>query len=117
MDDIPREVRCTIEVIGVDLDAQTRCKHFHGPTDVIAIKMKCCGVYYACKDCHAELADHPMEAWPESEWEQKAILCGICRVELSILDYWQSGYRCPVCGTDFNPRCQSHHHYYFAQGP
>ena len=64
------------EVRGVNLDAQTRCAHFHGSTDIIAIKMKCCGVYYACKDCHAALADHPSEIWPEGEWEEKAILLG-----------------------------------------
>ncbi|HEY1659524.1 MAG TPA: CHY zinc finger protein [Candidatus Sulfotelmatobacter sp.] len=103
------------EVRGVGLDAQTRCAHYHSPADVVAIKMRCCGVYYACKDCHAELAHHPIEVWPESEWEQKAILCGACRSELSIFEYLQSGYRCPICGTDFNPRCQNHHRYYFAQ--
>ena len=45
-------------VKGVDLDPETRCRHYHGPTDVVALKFKCCGEYYACKDCHAELADH-----------------------------------------------------------
>ena len=40
------------EVLGVNLDPQTRCEHYHGPTDIIAIKMKCCGRYYACKECH-----------------------------------------------------------------
>ena len=46
------------QVRGVELDAQTRCGHYHGSTDIIAIKMKCCGEYYACKDCHIELAGH-----------------------------------------------------------
>lgn len=111
---IPSGAGRMIDVRGVNLDAQTRCKHFHGPTDVIAIKMKCCGVYYACKDCHAALADHPIEVWPESEWEQEAILCGACRSELRISDYLDSGYVCRVCHADFNPKCQNHHHYYFA---
>ena len=66
------------EVRGVNLDPQTRCEHYHGPTDIIAIKMKCCGVYYACKDCHNALADHQIEVWPEREWDQPAILCGAC---------------------------------------
>ena len=77
--------------------------------------MKCCGVYYACKDCHEELAGHPVEVWPETEWNEKAILCGVCRSELSIHDYLQSGYRCPACGVEFNPKCRNHYHYYFAQ--
>lgn len=103
------------EVRGLDLDSQTRCKHYHGPNDIIAIKMRCCGVYYACKECHDELADHKIEVWPESEWDTKAILCGACRTELSIRDYLKSRYCCPACGADFNPRCRNHYHYYFAQ--
>ena len=57
------------EVRGVELDAQTRCAHYHSPLDVIAIRMKCCGVFYACKDCHIALADHPIQVWPREEWE------------------------------------------------
>src|SRR5215475_9988051 len=43
-----------IRVRGINLDSQTRCAHYHGPTDIIAFKLKCCRQYYACKDCHAE---------------------------------------------------------------
>ena len=71
-------------VRGVNLDPQTRCAHYHGPTDIIAIKIKCCGVYYACKDCHSALADHTIEVWPETEWDEPAILCGACGTELTI---------------------------------
>jgi uncharacterized CHY-type Zn-finger protein len=102
------------EVRGVNLDAQTRCAHYHGPTDIIAIKMKCCGEYYACKDCHMASTDHPIEVWPEAEWGEKAILCGACRTELTILEYLGGGYRCVRCGAQFNPKCESHYHYYFA---
>jgi uncharacterized CHY-type Zn-finger protein len=105
------------EVRGVDLDPQTRCAHYHGPTDIIAIKMKCCGIYYACKDCHAAQADHPAEVWPASEWDQKAVLCGACGSELTINQYMQSGYQCPDCGAQFNPGCRNHYHYYFASVP
>jgi uncharacterized CHY-type Zn-finger protein len=101
------------DVRGVNLDAQTRCRHYHGPTDIVAIKMKCCGVYYACKDCHAALADHPIEVWPESEWNQEAILCGACGAELTISQYMQSESRCPACREHFNPGCRNHYHYYF----
>lgn len=102
------------EVRGVDLDTQTRCRHYHGPTDIIAIRMKCCGVYYACKDCHEQLADHSTVVWPEKEWDQKAVLCGSCGAELTIREYMQSGYRCPECKAQFNPGCQNHYDYYFA---
>jgi len=55
----------SVRVHGVGLDDETRCVHYHGPTDIVAIRHKCCGDYYACKDCHDALAGHPMEAWPE----------------------------------------------------
>jgi uncharacterized CHY-type Zn-finger protein len=102
------------KVRGVDLDPHTRCRHYHGPTDIIAVKMKCCGLYYACKDCHQELAAHPAALWPEKEWSEKAVLCGSCGAELTIHEYMQSGYQCPACSAHFNPRCQNHYHYYFA---
>ncbi|MFY9753818.1 MAG: CHY zinc finger protein [Candidatus Acidiferrales bacterium] len=100
-------------VRGVDLDPQTRCGHYRGPTDIIAIKMKCCGVYYACKECHQTLADHALEVWPEDEWNQKAILCGACGVELTIRQYMQCDSRCPACRETFNPGCRNHYHFYF----
>jgi uncharacterized CHY-type Zn-finger protein len=105
------------EVRGLDLDSQTRCFHYHGPADIIAIKMKCCGIYYACKDCHAAFASHPLEPWPQSEWHTEAVLCGSCRSELTISAYLQSNSRCPRCQAAFNPRCRSHYPLYFAVSP
>jgi uncharacterized CHY-type Zn-finger protein len=81
--------------------------------DIVAIKMRCCGIYYACKDCHESLADHAIEVWPESEWERKAILCGACGSELTIREYMQCGYECPNCHAKFNIGCGNHYHYYF----
>jgi uncharacterized CHY-type Zn-finger protein len=101
------------DIRGVDLDPQTRCIHHHRPTDIVAIKTKCCGIHYACKDCHAALADHKIEVWPESEWDQLAILCGACGAELSIRQYMQSDSRCPACHSGFNPGCRNHYHFYF----
>jgi uncharacterized CHY-type Zn-finger protein len=100
-------------VRGVRLDSRTRCEHYRGPTDIIAIKMKCCGLYYACKDCHEMLADHPIAVWLESEWTQQAVLCGACGATLTILQYMQSDSRCPACRAQFNSRCRYHYHYYF----
>jgi uncharacterized CHY-type Zn-finger protein len=101
------------DVRGVNLDPQSRCEHYSGPTDIVAIKMKCCSVYYARKDCHAVLTDHQIEVWPESEWSQKAILCGACGTELTIRQYMQSESSCPFCGERFNPRCRNHYSHYF----
>jgi uncharacterized CHY-type Zn-finger protein len=104
-------------VHGINLDAQTRCRHYHGPTDIIAIKMKCCGLFYACTDCHAALADHPAAVWSQDEWNQPAVFCGACGATLTILEYMQSASRCPACQAQFNPRCSNHYHLYFQLPP
>ena len=100
-------------VRGVNLDAQTRCAHYNKPEDVIAIKMRCCGLYYACKDCHEALAGHPIELWPRSDWDQPAVLCGSCGVELSVRAYLDCENCCPACKAQFNPGCRNHYHFYF----
>ena len=100
-------------VHGIDLDGETRCTHWHSPRDIVAIRMKCCGEYYACKDCHDALADHPPQMWPLSERDTKAVLCGACGQELTIRQYMESGTCCPNCAAEFNPGCASHHHFYF----
>ena len=63
-----------VAVLGPVVDDQTRCVHYSGPTDVIAIKFKCCGTYYPCFECHRDTTDHPVLRWPTSEWDQPAIL-------------------------------------------
>jgi uncharacterized CHY-type Zn-finger protein len=102
------------QVKGVNVDAQTRCAHWHSPRDVVAIRVKCCGVYYACNDCHDELAGHAIEAWPRSDKNTLAVLCGVCGAELTIRQYLHCDDRCPNCAAEFNPGCRTHHHFYFA---
>src|SRR5215468_5674101 len=100
-------------VKGNRVDAQTRCAHYHSALDIVAIQMKCCGEFYACKDCHEELAGHSIEVWPRSEWSKRAVLCGACRELLTIHEYLGWGNRCPACGAAFNPKCKNHFHFYF----
>ena len=88
------------QVRGVDVDGQTRCGHYHGATDIIAIKMRCCGIYYACKDCHIELAGHAIEVWPVSEWDTAAILCGACAAELVFGSIWSASRVVRCAGRD-----------------
>jgi uncharacterized CHY-type Zn-finger protein len=104
----------TPRVSGIGVDAQTRCVHYDSPLDVIAVKMKCCDTYFACRDCHDTLAGHELEPWPRSERAQRAVRCGVCKAELTIAQYLGSSDRCPACRAPFNPRCREHHRYYFS---
>jgi len=107
--DSPRDA-----VHGLELDPQTRCRHWHGPTDIVAIRFRCCRLYYACHDCHAALADHEAQVWAANEFDQPAVLCGACGAQHSIAEYLACNAKCPACGAAFNPRCSLHHRLYFA---
>ena len=100
-------------VYGLDVDAWTRCRHYHGPTDVIALRFKCCGRWYPCFECHAACADHPATIWAAEEFDARAVLCGACGHLLTVAEYLQCDAVCPRCGTGFNPGCARHHHLYF----
>jgi uncharacterized CHY-type Zn-finger protein len=100
-------------VHGEQVDAQTRCVHWHSPLDVVAIRMACCGVYYACMDCHAALADHLPRRWEQEAWNSSAVLCGVCGSEMTVRQYLGCSGGCPACGARFNPGCHQHHHLYF----
>lgn len=101
------------EVRGIAVDAQTRCAHWRSERDVVAIKMKCCGVWYACKDCHDALAGHAIRVWPRAERDAPAVLCGACGHAMSIGAYLGCADACPACGAGFNPGCRLHRHFYF----
>jgi uncharacterized CHY-type Zn-finger protein len=104
-----------IKVKGKCVDEQTRCVHYHSPLDVIAIKFKCCGEYYPCYECHSETSGHEAEQWKKDEWDTKAILCGVCKNELTINEYMKSDSHCPHCHFSFNPNCSRHYHLYFEE--
>ncbi len=105
------------EVKGVDLDPQTRCAHYHSALDIIAIRMACCGTYYACRECHDALADHEATLVPASAWEAPGVLCGACGIEISVKAYMAGDSQCPGCGAAFNPGCKTHLHLYFETEP
>lgn len=102
-----------ITVKGKLVDDQTRCAHYHSPLDIIAIKFKCCNEYYPCFYCHEEEAGHEAARWKTAEFDTKAILCGVCKTELTIQQYLSSHSICPACNAAFNSACRNHHHYYF----
>ena len=101
------------EVKGKLVDDETRCEHYHSQLDVIAIKFKCCNEYYACFECHEQTMNHQPQIWKKEEWNTKAILCGVCKTELTINEYFNSNNHCPHCNLAFNPHCSKHYHLYF----
>jgi uncharacterized CHY-type Zn-finger protein len=100
-------------VRGVDIDRQTRCAHYHGERDIVAIKFKCCGSWFACLHCHSELAGHAAEVWAKEEAGERAVICGNCGTQLTIREYLNSASACRHCKHQFNPGCATHHHLYF----
>ncbi len=90
------------KVYGSFIDKDTRCKHYYSPSDIMAIKFKCCNKYYPCYKCHNEHKSHPIQRWAEDEFDEKAIMC---QYEMSIYDYMMFE-RCPPCGAQFNSRCK-----------
>jgi uncharacterized CHY-type Zn-finger protein len=102
-------------VFGVAVDQETRCAHYGSECDIIAIKFKCCGEWYPCHSCHAELAGHAPERWPAADFDTHAVLCGACGNQLSVREYLACSSVCPRCGRDFNPGCANHHGLYFEQ--
>ncbi len=101
-----------MRVLGSTVDHQSRCVHYSGPTDIIAIRFYCCREYYPCYQCHETSAGHPAMLWPASAHHERALLCGVCETELTIAEYL-TVTGCPACGAQFNPGCALHRHFYF----
>ncbi|MDQ6808459.1 MAG: CHY zinc finger protein [Verrucomicrobiota bacterium] len=102
-----------IEVFGVNVDGETRCAHYHGGRDIIAIKFKCCGEWYPCHACHQECAGDAPKVWPKEEFNTRAVLCGACGYQLTVSEYLRCNSICPRCRRQFNPGCAQHYDLYF----
>ena len=100
-------------VQGHVIDGETRCRHWHGPLDVIAIRFKCCDGWFPCYTCHEVATDHSARRWNLDEHDTAAVLCGVCGHQLTIAEYLNSSSRCSACQSAFNPGCALHHHLYF----
>ena len=99
---------------GKVIDQNGRCAHWHSERDIVAIKFACCNEYYACYECHREVAGHEAGRWPKISFDtESAILCGSCRATLTISVYMSSNSVCPCCKAPFNPGCQLHWDLYF----
>ena len=102
-----------VRVRGVGVGAETRCAHYDGERDVIAIRFACCGTYFPCYRCHAAAADHDSKVRPRSSFDDPGVLCGVCGAELSVSEYLNAADACPRCGAAFNPGCAAHYDRYF----
>lgn len=102
-----------IKVYGVEVDHQTRCKHYHSNVDIIAIRFPCCDAYHPCYECHKEVADHPAARWSKDQTDERAILCGACGHQLTIHEYLTNKSACSACNANFNAGCRAHYHLYF----
>jgi uncharacterized CHY-type Zn-finger protein len=100
-------------VYGLDVDEATRCAHWHGPTDIIALRMQFWGKWFPCHECHQAIADHDASVWPRSGRATEAILCGACGKALRIDQYLDGESRCHRCDAAFNPGCAKHWDLYF----
>ena len=101
-----------MKVYGHIIDNQTRCKHYATDKDIIAIKFKCCNKYYPCYKCHNECESHTISVWNKEEFNELAILCGVCKTEQPINLYMDNG-KCINCNSIFNDGCKKHYHLYF----
>lgn len=97
---------------GKSLDAEGRCEHYHTSSDVVCIQFKCCDEYYACYQCHQELTTHQPVRYEKAEFDEQAILCGVCKNTCSIQTYLQVN-TCPHCDSQWNPNCENHYALYF----
>jgi len=101
-------------VVGIDVDADTRCRHYHTDRDVIAIRFRCCDEFFPCFKCHTACVDHDAEQWPRERFDAKAVVCGVCGTTLSVRAYLNCDHQCPNCGAEFNPGCRRHADRYFS---
>ncbi|MDO5634840.1 MAG: CHY zinc finger protein [Micrococcus sp.] len=113
----------TAEVVvdGVGMDEQTRCVHYRTTRDVVALRLGCCAVYYACRQCHDERADHAAVVVPARDADQPRARCGVCGALMTVREYRAlhtdtgaaEAPHCPRCRAEFNPGCALHDHLYF----
>jgi len=105
--------RFDVPLRGIDVGPETRCTHYHGPHDIIAIRFLCCDVFYPCFACHEAAVDHEARRWSSDRFDTPAVLCGECGTVLPIQKYLSADHTCPACGAEFNPNCARHCDRYF----
>jgi uncharacterized CHY-type Zn-finger protein len=106
------DARFDVPLRGVGVDAQTRCEHYGGPLDIVALRLG--EAFYPCHACFeatAPAADRTRDL--RAHPDDPAVLCGACRTVLTVQAYRASGHACPRCSAPFNPGCAAHYDLYF----
>ncbi|KAK9474479.1 uncharacterized protein V1510DRAFT_412332 [Dipodascopsis tothii] len=114
--DLRDESTDEVQLSGKLVDNETRCRHWHSNLDVIAIRFKCCDIFFACYECHKEEQDHQVVVWSKEEIDSpriRTILCGVCKYWMHTKEYFDCGSTCPYCKAGFNPYCSLHYDLYF----
>jgi len=62
-----------MKILGKLYDNETRCFHYHSYKDIIAIKFKCCNIYYPCYLCHLETQTHKILKWNKNEFKRMSL--------------------------------------------
>lgn len=101
-----------VEVFGDVIDKETRCLHYHGSRDIIALKCADCLRYYPCFYCHNQYESHAFAPYSRQDSDHLVVLCGCCQRELTIAAY-EAVSACPACQSPFNPGCKAHAAIYF----
>lgn len=98
---------------GLPIDNASRCVHYAGPLDVIALHLVCCDAWFPCHTCHESTTDHPAIPRPVNRFDEPAARCGICKHTMTVPEY-RGTVACPGCGAGFNAGCIAHASLYFA---
>ena len=102
-----------VEVEGPVIDGESRCVHYHGEKDRIAIRFRCCGRWFPCHACHEESGCGHHAVWPSDRFGEEAVLCGSCGRRMTVRGYLEGDSSCPGCGASFNAGCKLHRRLYF----
>lgn len=100
-----KKSKTDLQIYGKLIDNCGRCVHYGSPLDIIANRCAECGKLYACYKCHNEMESHPFK--PQKSSEGETVICGNCRTLFSYKEYSRLSC-CPVCQSEFNPRCSAH---------
>lgn len=101
-----------VKVYGLFIDNEIWCIYYYLFLDVIVIKFKCCNKYYLCYKCYNEYVFYIIERWVENEFDEKVIMCGVCKYEMCICDYMMVEM-CFCCKVYFNSCCKFYYYLYF----